>query len=412
MKTILHAGYQVVGPRLSVSTSVDLLSTMTERIGDILSRRKLGLFVTLRGSSVFVGHDDARLTNPPEFLLDSEATLIRLFERMSLFDFALAYIDGHMKIGGPIAKAVEILDVMNLSTDRSQTASEYLRLAFFRLSKAAIPAIARRFESLEHYDRSAAAYELFLDPWMQYTCGYFESPQDSVEAAQIAKFRLIKELAENHVGPLRGKEHLDIGCGWGGLGAYFEREHGVRSLGLTNSPQQLEFARRHFGVDVFFGDFLDLRRTGRTFDLITVVGMIEHLTPKRRVQLLSMIADILNSGGIFYLQCIAKPSIWVGGDAYRVTQREVFPGHYLETAQETERRLSHAGFMILERMEHCEHYGLTTSRWVEKIEANEQSLISLLGPREYRTYLGYLAFASRMFLSGRGSLMRYVLRKS
>jgi cyclopropane-fatty-acyl-phospholipid synthase len=177
--------------------------------------------------------------------------------------------------------------------------------------------------------------------------------------------------------------------------------------------QQMEYARRRYGADIFFGDFSALKKCSRSFDLITIVGMIEHLGPHQRTRLLNIVGGLLKPGGLAYLQCITKPRTWVGGDVYRVTKKEIFPGHFLETREQTEARLASCGFNILERLEGRHDYALTTARWVDNIEKNQDELISILGVRQYRMYLGYLAFASKLFsVEGRGSLMRYVFRKA
>ncbi len=246
---------------------------------------------------------------------------------------------------------------------------------------------------------------------MQYTCGYFPIGNESIDEAQVAKFELIRNRFENHRGSLVAKDHLDIGCGWGGLASYFSDNFKTRSVGNTNCHAQMEYAQRHFDCEIMLDDFSRLESTDRRFDLITIVGIIEHLTPSRRTHLLEVVRNLLHSDGLAYIQCIVKPSIWIGGDAYRIVQREVSPGHFLETHEQTVRRLEQSGFTVLDQSDGCHDYGLTTSRWVDNLQRNESALVALLGSRRYRMFVGYLAFASHMFLSGRGSLMRYTIEK-
>jgi len=273
-----------------------------------------------------------------------------------------------------------------------------------------VPSIGRRFESLDHYSQSAEAYEMFLDDHMQYTCGKFETGIEDINQAQTNKFEFIANLAREHLGSLDGLDHLDIGCGWGGMGAYFSEHFGINSTGNTNCFDQKIYAERRYKSKIIYGDFSILRDTPRTFDLITIVGMMEHLTPRRRSQLLRIARTRLKRTGVIYVQCIAKPSIWIGGDAYRFAQKVVFPGHYLETREQTNQRLANAGFIILNEFEHGKDYGLTASRWVANIQHHEDALVHELGSRQYRTYLGYLAFASKMFATGRGTLLRYMIK--
>src|SRR5690606_41233724 len=68
------------------------------------------------------------------------------------------------------------------------------------------------FRSQRHYDLSGELYKLFLDKDMQYSCAYFESPDATLEEAQLAKKRHL--AAKLRLEP--GQNVLDIGSGWGG----------------------------------------------------------------------------------------------------------------------------------------------------------------------------------------------------
>jgi cyclopropane fatty-acyl-phospholipid synthase-like methyltransferase len=412
-ETILLSSAPAKVRLLRRSGTADPLRVATQRMAEILSARGMCVQITLGGNTTIIGDRSSSQGEPVEFLFTSEKVFVRLFRRMRLSNFAIAFFDGHLKLKGPISKAVDILDAMNLSTDRHQSVTEFCGRLIIRSLKVLFPKFPGRFESIDHYSQSAKAYELFLDDYMQYTCGHFPKRDEDINQAQIAKFHLIERLVTKHFGPLIGKSHLDIGCGWGGMGAYFQSQFGMRSIGNTNCRRQMEYAQQLYDSDIIFGDFSDLKKRNLRFDLITIVGMIEHLTPRRRSQLLNVVGNLLKPGGIVYLQCITKPQMWIGGDAYRIAKREIFPGHFLETREQTEARLKNCGFTILEQFEHHSDYALTTSRWVDKIQKNEAALVSILGARQYRMYLGYLAFASKLFsIEGRGSLMRYVFKKA
>ncbi|HBT41816.1 MAG TPA: SAM-dependent methyltransferase, partial [Rhodospirillaceae bacterium] len=73
----------------------------------------------------------------------------------------------------------------------------------------------------------------------QYSCAYFQTPQDSLDTAQLNKKRHL--AAKLMIEP--GMKVLDIGCGWGGLGIYLAGELGAKVTGLTLSTEQLGVAR-------------------------------------------------------------------------------------------------------------------------------------------------------------------------
>ncbi len=62
-----------------------------------------------------------------------------------------------------------------------------------------------------HYDVSNRFYELFLDPEMVYTCGYFTDWSNDLAQAQRDKLDMI--CRKLRLKP--GDRLLDIGCGWG-----------------------------------------------------------------------------------------------------------------------------------------------------------------------------------------------------
>jgi cyclopropane-fatty-acyl-phospholipid synthase len=401
--------------RSSLMSSNDALQALvraTREIDDILCRKELTARIILGNETITVGDRRNEPGRSVGFVFRSRAKFERAISKLRLFDIARAYIDGAMEIDGDIRDAVFVLDAISKSSDRRRSRLENAQQSCLRVIRALLPQLAWKFESLGHYQQSASAYEIFLDEWMQYTCGRFRTGSETITEAQIAKFLFIKELVKKHFGEIHDARHLDIGCGWGGMLSYFQREFGTRSKGITNTRQQANYARSRYGADVIIGDFRALASLKERFDVITIVGMMEHLTPHRRDELLKIVHELLSERGIVYLQCIGKPECWIGGDAYRVAQEIVFPGHYVEYPHETEKRISAAGFELLDTFEHGSDYALTTARWVDQIQNNVSNLIDLVGARQTRIFLGYLAYASMLFDTGRGSLVRYVFRKS
>jgi cyclopropane-fatty-acyl-phospholipid synthase len=67
-----------------------------------------------------------------------------------------------------------------------------------------------------HYDLGNSLFSLFLDPTMTYSCALFESPDVSLEHAQLAKLeRVCQQL---RLGP---DDHLlEIGSGWGAMAVH------------------------------------------------------------------------------------------------------------------------------------------------------------------------------------------------
>src|SRR5437762_1518648 len=89
-----------------------------------------------------------------------------------------------------------------------------------------------------HYDVSNEFYRLWLDRRMVYSCAYFQSPDDGLDAAQEQKLEYI--CRKLRLRP--GQRLLDIGCGWGALVIYAAKYFGVRAEGITLSEPPAEWA--------------------------------------------------------------------------------------------------------------------------------------------------------------------------
>src|SRR2546428_214870 len=88
-----------------------------------------------------------------------------------------------------------------------------------------------------HYDLSDDFFALFLDPTRTYSCAKFDSPDTTLEQAQLAKIDL--SLAKCELRP--GDTLLDIGCGWGAAALRTLQRHRVRVIGLTLSKNQFAY---------------------------------------------------------------------------------------------------------------------------------------------------------------------------
>ena len=127
-----------------------------------------------------------------------------------------------------------------------------------------------------HYDLDGRLYSLFLDADRQYSCAYFETPDQSLDDAQLAKKRHL--AAKLLLG--EGQRVLDIGCGWGGLALYLAEFCGAHVTGITLSEEQPCIARTRGdrglagAVEFRLQDYRDLNET---FDRIVSVGMFEHV---------------------------------------------------------------------------------------------------------------------------------------
>src|SRR6186713_3462918 len=150
--------------------------------------------------------------------------------------FGEAYMDGTLVVEqGTIADALEIALGQQMWLPNWAWPQWLLRYIGRRLAQFNPRTRARR-NVAHHYDLDGRLYSLFLDADRQYSCGYFETPDTTLDDAQLAKKRHLaaKLLIE------RGNRVLDIGSGWGGLGIYLAEMTDAEVTGITLSTEQLQ----------------------------------------------------------------------------------------------------------------------------------------------------------------------------
>lgn len=100
--------------------------------------------------------------------------------------------------------------------------------------------------------------------------GGAESPYD------LARFELIADQIAPYL-PSKDARILDIGCATGGLLAAFKRRGFTRLMGADPSPACAAAVRRLHGIDARAATIEDLRKWNDRFDVIFMIGVLEHL---------------------------------------------------------------------------------------------------------------------------------------
>lgn len=156
-----------------------------------------------------------------------------------------------------------------------------------------------RRSARHHYDLGNDLFLSFLDPYNQYSCGYFEGTED-LARAQLNKLAMI--CAKLSLSP--ADRVLDIGCGWGGLAKYIGERVGCAVTAVNISREQLDFARNFCaGLPVTFED-RDYRSIRGRYDKIVSVGMFEHVGVKNYRTFMKTVYRCLKENGTFLLHTI------------------------------------------------------------------------------------------------------------
>jgi len=336
-----------------------------------------------------------------------------------------AYIFGDFDISGDILACFAVGEYL---ATRDWTTTETLRLGSLLV---ALPAPARddrgarlhgRLHSKArdqqaiqfHYDVSNDFYQLWLDPAMVYSCAYFRSADDSLEAAQQQKLDYICRKLRLQ----RGERLLDIGCGWGGLVLHAVRNYGVQAVGITLSEQQLALAQRRIaeaGVssqcDLRLLDYRDAAPLG-AFDKVVSVGMVEHVGGSHLPEYFASAVSLLRPGGVFLNHGIGRSARSATPEAAGFIKTYVFPDSELVPISTMLQAAEASGFEVRDVENLREHYFLTLCRWVRGLEANEHTARELVGDLKYRVWQLYLAGCAYYMQTGDMNLYQSLLIKN
>ena len=243
-----------------------------------------------------------------------------------------------------------------------------------------------------HYDLPAEFFAAFLDSYLQYTCGFFEST-DRLEQAQVNKMNLIcTKLALKP-----GQRVLDIGGGWGGLAQFMTEHCGVRPVVVTLSKAQAAYIRAHYGgVEVLECDYREVpaRLNGRQFDAVAAVGVLEHIGHKNYWHFMKVVHHSLRRGGGFLLHTIYTPSRKPEQNPW--VEKHIFPNSELPTRRLLE---SNAGQYFTPAQqggfqELTPHYCKTLLAWNENLNRAVESGKTKICRKEHRKWqYNFLSYA-------------------
>ena len=271
------------------------------------------------------------------------------------------------------------------------------------------------------YDISNEFFRLWLDERMNYTSAVYETWDQSLEAAQLNKLRILSDFAK--VTP--EKRILDIGCGWGACVEYLATTRNVKeAVGITLSSAMAEEvnARKIPRVTCVGGDFRTYQPE-KKFDGIISICMMDHLCSPAEAREGKAI-DIYRN---YFKKCweMTTPGSWFGlqtilrnrtprikkhlEDVYFVTH-EIFPGG-LNPRLEDVIQAVNPYWEVMQVNSRREHYQKTTGEWLRRLRLNEKTIREKWGDKVYNDYDRYLATCVMCFEHHYSSLAQYELRR-
>jgi cyclopropane-fatty-acyl-phospholipid synthase len=325
----------------------------------------------------------------------------RAVERGILIDPELRFGEAYMD-GGVVVEEGSIADVLAIvlgqrrdgrppAWARPQWLIRYLHRRLTQFN----PRPRARRNVAHHYDLDDQLYALFLDSDRQYSCAYFEVPDQSLDDAQLAKKRHL--AAKLLISP--GRRVLDIGCGWGGLALYLAELCGARVTGITLSERQHALARvraaeKGLSERVEFR-LQDYRDVPETFDRIVSVGMFEHVGVGHYEAFFRKCRALLDDNGVVLLHSIGRsegPNVtnpWIA--------KYIFPGGYIPALSEVLPAVERAGLLVTDIEILRLHYAETLKAWRERFLAQREQVERLYDERFVRMWEFYLAASEMAF---------------
>src|SRR6187402_3228742 len=366
---------------------------------DRLLRYFLGQFIR-RGTMTFTAASGARFTcgdgtgRPvsARFLTERTQRRILLNPELALGE---AYMDGTFVIeDGSLADALAILLDQPDMVPRWAKLQWWLR--YFSRHARQLNWRGRAKDNVaHHYDLDGRLYSLFLDADKQYSCGYFETPDATLDDAQLAKKRhLAAKLLIR-----RGDRVLDIGSGWGGLGLYLAEMTGAKLTGVTLSTEQLQVSNARAaekGLTPTAKFFLeDYRDIAGPFERIVSVGMFEHVGVDFYETYFRRCAELLTDDGVMLLHSIGRSE---GPDSTNPwITKYIFPGGYIPALSEVLPAIERAGLLVCDIEILRLHYAGTLKAWRERFMARREEAVQLYDERFALMWEFYLAACEMTF---------------
>lgn len=365
---------------------------------------------------------------PATLVLKHPGAMRHMFLPGSELGLAEAYLQDHFDVEGDMESAFELYEALESASlglgGKLRALGRLRRLPACPAGRAGGECRARlrgMAHSRErdaqaichHYDVSNEFYSLWLDRRMVYSCAYFRSQDDALDAAQEQKLDYVCRKLRL----MPGQRLLDIGCGWGGLIMHAAGKYGVDATGITLSRAQAELASERIAeaglsnrCRVHLMDYREVAED-RPFDALVSIGMFEHVGARVLPVYFRKAYGLLKSGGVFLNHGISSRFGRKGGREPGFIDTYVFPDGELVPIDVTMEAAENAGFEVRDVESLREHYALTLRHWVKRLEESREAAIRHTDERTFRVWRLYMSGSAHWFKTGRNNLYQTLLAK-
>jgi cyclopropane-fatty-acyl-phospholipid synthase len=338
-------------------------------------------------------------------IVRDQAALSLLFEP-TLGKLVEAYVAERIDVDGSIETLISLARrFRNSNTHSSADASNRINVLHYPADRLSI-----RYQ----HDVSNDFYRLWLDRDLIYSCGYFETGNETLDLAQQKKVDLV--LRKLRLEP--DQTLLDLQCGWGSLVIEAARQYGVRCVGLAQSEPQYQCATervRAAGLsDKVEVRIADLKKLHGTFDRIANVGATQKIALLDLQQHFTRIASLLSDDGVFFNQCLTTQGIHnriLGPARDGFMDRYVIPSSDVAHISTMIAAMQEAGFETIDVENLRRHYARTVREWSDRYQKESEAIRLTVGETKYRMWKVYLAASAYAASTGSLSVHQIVCQK-
>lgn len=362
------------------------------------------------GSMLYIGEGTPAFT----ICLEQASVLRNMVWFTDPKHLAEAYLAGEVQILGDFHAAMQLREHFEAL---SLPLHEKLGLVFRALTLATDAKLADTHElhtdntphqpqaplslSLNYADVPEDFYQCWLDERMLHSCAYFSGKTTDLAQAQRNQLDLIcLKLKLQH-----GDSLLDIGCGWGGLACWAAKHYGVFVHGITHNPSQYAYAVKQVQrqglehlVTMELGTYNDLPALD-SYDKVACIGIADHIGEQYLPDYLAKVHAALKPGGLFLTHGITNESPAQDASSEFIN-RQLFPQGTLTSFPHLLQHMDAAKFDVFNVEGLRRHYVMTLHQWLAGLEANHETIASIVGERTYRMWRLYMTASVIQFEQG------------
>ena len=258
---------------------------------------------------------------------------------------------------------------------------------------------------LEHYDIGNDFYKLWLDPTMSYSSALRIQGNETLEEAQINKYKRIINILS-----VDGANLLEIGSGWGGF-AEQAIKTGAQVTGITISNEQYHFSKEKLQdkANIVLQDYRDINKV---YDRIVSIEMFEAVGERYWRAYFQKIKNSLEKDGKAMIQTIT-----IHDDHFLEYRKEsdyirhyVFPGGMLPSKSIFTEEANKVGLSVSSMFEFGQDYAWTLQEWYKNFQSCKNVLISKNYSNKFlRAWEFYLQICVAGFASEKTNVMQVEL---